>query len=374
MAGVYVHIPFCSQACYYCDFHFSTSLKTKDRVVNSIITEISCQKKYLSTEIETIYFGGGTPSILSAELIQKILNKIKKTFKCQNRAEITLEVNPEDVTIQNVRDWISIGVNRFSLGVQSFRENDLQYMNRAHSKKQSLKSLEILCNSSITNINVDLIYGFPRLTNVAWEKNLKMLLAFKVPHISCYSLTVEKNTPLYSYIKKGKYQPIQLKQASRQFMITREILMKSGYEHYEISNFSYPGFGSRHNMNYWNKTHYLGLGPSAHSFNGITRQWNIKNNIKYCQKIEMQEPFFEIEELTHKNIINEYILTSLRTSKGMKMSFFMNKIKSNELFRIQKQIKQLENNKLINHKNDIISLTEAGMLLADSISAHLFLI
>ena len=339
MSGVYVHIPFCSQACYYCDFHFSTSLKTKDRVVNAIKTEISYQKDYLSNYVDTIYFGGGTPSILSVKYLQQILDKIKQTFKCRNLIETTLEVNPEDVTNEKIKDWISIGINRFSLGVQSFRENDLKYMNRVHSKKQALNALEILCKSGVTNINVDLIYGFPLLSNIAWKENLKMLLTFKVPHISCYSLTVEKNTPLYSYIKKGKYKPVQSKKASKQFRIARDVLISSGYDHYEISNFSYPGWGSKHNMNYWNNTHYLGLGPSAHSFNGNTRQWNIKNNIKYCQKIETKDSFFELEKLSYKNIINEYILTSLRTTKGMKMSFFINQIKGTELLNMQKKIK-----------------------------------
>ena len=375
MAGIYVHIPFCAQACYYCDFHFSTSLKNQERVVYAIKKEISYQKKYLfNQEINTIYFGGGTPSILSTKFIQQILEQIKHTFSCVNNLEITLEANPEDISNEKITEWISIGINRVSLGVQSFRDRDLKYMNRVHNKQQSLTSLELLCQSSIQDINVDLIYGFPKLSNYAWQENLQILLSFDVSHISCYSLTVEKNTPLYSFIQKGKYQPMQSQKANTQFLLGRKILINAGYEHYEISNFAYPGYKSKHNTNYWNKTSYLGLGPSAHSFNGKSRQWNIKNNIIYCQKIEMNHSFYELEELTSQNIINEYILTSLRTSQGMNMDFFNNKLSTIDLVKLKKEIKKIEDKGLIYNKNDIIYLTESGMLLADSISAHLFLI
>ncbi len=375
MAGIYIHIPFCAQACYYCDFHFSTSLKMKTKVISAMEVEICKQRNYLNNAtIETIYLGGGTPSLIGSDSIQMIFEKIKQNFKISDAVEFTIEANPEDITKELVQKWINVGINRISLGVQAFNNEHLSYMNRIHDAQQSINSLEILTQSKISNISIDLIYGYPLLSDIIWEEALDTVIKYNPKHISCYCLTVEKETPLFHLIKKGIYSNLNIDQERRQFLIARKKLMDSGYHHYEISNFAKPGFESKHNTNYWNKTHYLGIGPSAHSFNGITRQWNVKNNIQYCNSLEKSSIYYEVEELTKKNIINEYILTSLRTSSGMKMEFFSSQMNSSEFKKFSYQINKLEKSKLILNNNDIISCTESGMLMVDSISSHLFLI
>tara|TARA_Y100001968_G_scaffold332563_1_gene391238 strand:+ start:2454 stop:3581 length:1128 start_codon:yes stop_codon:yes gene_type:complete len=375
MAGIYVHIPFCSQACYYCDFHFSTSLKTKNRVVNAINKELIIQKKYLQSEIiNTVYFGGGTPSLLDVTLLNSIVDTINQNFTLAQFVEFTIEANPEDVEKSKVLSWQNMGFNRVSLGVQSFRDKDLKYMNRSHSAMQAIRSIEILQHSQIKNISIDLIYGHPGLGDTAWMNNLKHVIDMNIAHLSCYCLTVEPKTPLYSFIEKGKYKKLNSETGKTQFLLTRNMLIKNNYHHYEISNFSKSGFQSLHNQNYWNKTKYLGVGPSAHSFNGQTRQWNIKNNITYCQSIEQERCFYEQEKLTRKNLINEYILTSLRTSKGASAHYLGLYMKKNEKEVFNREIDKLKCKKLIMINNHQIVLTETGMLFADSISENLFLI
>tara|TARA_B100000700_G_scaffold301037_1_gene369877 strand:- start:430 stop:1557 length:1128 start_codon:yes stop_codon:yes gene_type:complete len=375
MAGIYIHIPFCSQACYYCDFHFSTSLKTENRVIRSINKDLVIQKKYLKSQlIETVYFGGGTPSLIDVSSLTSIMKTIRNNFKLTTKAEVTIEANPEDIQKKKLLNWIEIGFNRISLGAQSLRNQDLEYMNRAHSAKQVQRAIEVIQNSKINNLSVDLIYGYPTLNNDAWINNLNQLIELNIPHISCYCMTIEPETPLYFFIKKGKYPKLNSNTGKEQFLIARKLLLASGYNHYEISNFSKAGHESRHNQNYWNKTHYLGVGPSAHSFNGKSRRWNIKNNIKYCEKIENNVGYSETERLTKKNIINEYILTSLRTSEGLDVYFFLTQMSKKEFRVFNSQIKTLQKSKLINHINQRIYLTEKGMLLADSISEDLFLI
>jgi len=375
MPGIYVHIPFCSQACHYCDFHFSTSLKIKSRIISCIQREIELKKKYLSQPlIESVYFGGGTPSLLSSKHINQILTSIRQQFKLAKKVEITIEANPEDVTENKINNWLSIGVNRVSLGVQSFRNKDLKYMNRSHNRNQSLIALDLLTNSAINNICIDLIYGFPHLRDVDWTDNLNQALQFNIQHISCYCLTIEKKTPLYYFIKNKKEQPLNPEMGARQFLKSRQTLQSEGYIHYEISNFSKPGFKSIHNQNYWNRSSYIGIGPSAHSFNGYSRQWNISNNTKYCEKIENNTNYYNIEVLTRKNIINEYILTSIRTSTGIDIENLSNSMHMQELKILKNQIKNLKKLNMVCFNNEKIILTEKGMLFADSISEDLFLI
>ena len=375
MPGIYVHIPFCSQACHYCDFHFSTSLKIKSRIISCIQREIELKKKYLSQPlIESVYFGGGTPSLLSSKHINQILTSIRQQFKLAKKVEITIEANPEDVTENKINNWLSIGVNRVSLGVQSFRNKDLKYMNRSHNRNQSLIALDLLTNSAINNICIDLIYGFPHLRDVDWTDNLNQALQFNIQHISCYCLTIEKKTPLYYFIKNKKEQPLNPEMGARQFLKSRQTLQSEGYIHYEISNFSKPGFKSIHNQNYWNRSSYIGIGPSAHSFNGYSRQWNISNNTKYCEKIENNTNYYNIEVLTRKNIINEYILTNIRTSTGIDIENLSNSMHMQELKILKNQIKNLKKLNMVCFNNEKIILTEKGMLFADSISEDLFLI
>ena len=375
MAGIYIHIPFCSQACYYCDFHFSTSFKTVGRVLDCIKKEIVKQKNYLiNQKVDTIYFGGGTPSLMDVSLIKQILTVIRKNFRFSNSIELTIEANPEDITFHKINEWFSAGINRVSVGVQSFRDSDLSSMNRAHNSRQAMECLELLMNSKIKNINVDLIYGLSKLEDLDWEKNLQKLIDFNVHHISCYCLTIEPKTPLFYLIKKGQYKQPDSIRGRSQFLVAREKLKQAGYEHYEISNFSKPGFSSRHNSNYWNKTFYLGIGPSAHSYNGSSRQWNIKNNNKYCDAIEKNQVHYKLETLTKKDMINEKILTSLRTSSGLLLKDCLDMMDSLQMDLFMIEVKNLEKKSLIKKEKNRIFLTESGMLMADSISAQLFLI
>ncbi len=375
MAGIYVHIPFCLQSCHYCDFHFSTSLKTKKGVVNAINQELVIQKNYLQEDvIQTIYFGGGTPSLIDLDSICSILKTIRSNFKLSQSFECTIEANPDDINRQTVNDWHSLGFNRVSLGVQSFRNTDLNYMNRSHTNDQSLKAIRYLRESSISNFSIDLIYGYPILDNTSWENNLQTAIKLDVPHISSYCMTVEKQTPLYFYIKNKKYQALNSKTGQEQFLIARHLLIKNGYQHYEISNFSKNGYESKHNQNYWNKTNYLGVGPSAHSFNGHSRQWNIKNNVSYCKKVESGDTFYTRELLTRKNTLNEYILTRIRTSKGISKKYVYALMNSSERDCFDGEILRLAIQKLVKFDDEKILLTETGMLFADSISENLFLI
>lgn len=375
MAGIYIHIPFCSQACSYCDFHFSTSLKNKKQIISAIEKELINEQHYLDGAlINTIYFGGGTPSLLESKLIESILQTIQNNFSLSENIECTLEANPEDISMSKIDDWFDLGVNRISLGVQSFRDEDLNYMNRTHTKQQSIQSIEMLKKSKIKNFSIDLIYGFPLLNNSGWVANLEKVIALNVPHISCYCLTVEKGTALDYFIKKKKEQPLQSETGREHFLIARNMLLNHDYNHYEISNFSKKGYKSLHNKNYWNKTRYLGVGPSAHSFNGISRRWNIRNNSIYCKKISRNEIVYEEEILTQKNIINEYILTSIRTSSGVSLNYIKDHMSKTELSRFNMEINKLEKMELIELKEETLYLNEQGMLLSDMISKNLFLI
>jgi len=375
MAGIYVHIPFCSQACSYCDFHFSTSLKRKDDVISAIKLELKKEKKYLlGEEIKTIYFGGGTPSLIEDHAIESILITIKQNFNLSEQVECTIEANPEDISGTQIHDWLALGFNRVSLGVQSFRGQDLKYMNRIHTEGQALSSIKLLKKSKINNFSIDLIYGFPSLSNRAWISNLNKLIELDVPHISCYCLTIEPNTALFYSINKKKEQPIDPKLGRDHFLIARDVLIKNKYYHYEISNFSKRGFQSSHNTNYWNRTKYLGVGPSAHSFNGKSRRWNIKNNHIYCNKILKNEIVYEQEDLTIKDIVNEYILTSIRTSSGVDLKYIKKHISASDLNALRNEVFKLYKSGYLELKNEIIYLNEKGMLFSDRISQNLFLI
>ena len=374
MAGIYIHIPFCAQACFYCDFHFSTSMKSKDRVIGAIKQDLVKQRDYLGQGIiETVYFGGGTPSLINTYDIKGIYQIIVENYRLAQNIEFTIEANPEDVDLNKVKEWISIGVNRVSLGVQSLRSEDLTYMNRVHTKEQVFSAIEVLQSSCLDNINVDLIYGYPLLSDNYWLENLKKIITFNIPHISCYCLTVEKNTPLASLIKKGRFSKLSSDQGRAQFLIAKDLLTKHGYHHYEISNFSKPGHESRHNQNYWNKTMYLGVGPSAHSFNRVSRQWNTKGNINYCNKIENNELYYTKEILERKDLINEHILTNIRTSLGLDTDYLKLQMSQKEWRAFNEEVLILERDNMLK-KEKKIYLTENGMLLADEITKKLFLL
>lgn len=290
-------------------------------MVKALRNELLLRKTYTGSEqIETIYFGGGTPSVLSADELGMLIHEITEYYPISASAEITLEANPDDLSPQKVKELRQIPVNRFSIGVQSFFEEDLKWMNRAHTASEGHSSIKRVQDAGFENITADLIYGYPLLTGEKWEYNVRQLIELQIPHISSYSMTVEPATALASFIKKGTQKPMNEAQSASQFGMLMDELGGAGFEHYEISNFAKPGWHSKHNSNYWEGISYLGIGPSAHSFNGDSRQWNVSNNMKYIESIERNKIPFEIEHLTTENRINEYIMTSLRTSKGMNLS------------------------------------------------------
>ena len=364
-----MHIPFCRQACHYCNFHFATSLHYKKEMVEALAQEIQLRQLYLNKEpIHTIYFGGGTPSLLSLEELNLLVTTIRQTYWYDTKAEITLEANPDDINEEKLIGWKEIGINRLSLGIQSFRQADLDWMHRAHTAEQSLQALE-LCKKYFDNITIDLIYGLPALTNDQWKSNVDLAVALGIDHLSCYALTVEPQTPLDKQIRLQHKTPIDPDKQSSQFLLLMEWMEEAGYRHYEISNFAKPGKESRHNSSYWKGDHYLGIGPSAHSFNGDSRQWNVSNNQRYIDAIQQGSIPFEIENLTPLQQLNEYIMTALRTDEGLLIQK-LGEYKDATLKAAQRYIESGHMSRSI----DRLQLTRQGKLLADGIAADLFFV
>lgn len=324
MAGIYIHIPFCKQACHYCDFHFSTSIKRKDELLAAICSEIELRKSEISIPIKTIYFGGGTPSLLNKEEIDLLIAEVYKIFDIEDPIEISLEANPDDLTKDKLYHLSKTKVNRLSIGVQSFFEEDLTLMNRAHNALEAKECLT-MATQYFDNISVDLIYGIPGLDDKRWEENLDTIVAFGIPHISCYALTVEPRTVLKNLIKNGKIAPVSEINSHRQYLILLDKMKKEGYVNYEFSNFGKQGCFSENNTAYWQGKSYLGLGPSAHSFDGNIRSWNISNNIQYINQIQIGKLPIEREMLSKTDQYNEYLMTGLRTMSGVSL----NKVKNN---------------------------------------------
>jgi len=374
MAGIYIHIPFCKQACVYCNFHFSTSLQLKNDFLQALLKEINLRKDYLQGEsIETIYFGGGSPSLLSPVEIESILDEIAKNFRVDSTSEITLEANPDDVTPEKAGAWRVLGINRLSLGIQSFHDDDLRWMNRAHSAQQAVISLEQVKAAGFSNLTIDLIYGTPTLTDEKWSENVEQAIQWEIPHLSCYALTVEPKTALEKFISAGTVQDVNSDDQARQFLMLIDWLEESGYEHYEISNFCLPGFASQHNSSYWQQKKYLGLGPSAHSFNGNSRQWNIANNSLYNSSIKNDLPAFEIEQLDSIHRLNEYIMTSLRTSEGLNLEFVSKEFGEGRMNMLEENSRAYQKKGSVTNEARMIRLTKKGKLLADGIAADLFI-
>ncbi|MGF6926394.1 putative oxygen-independent coproporphyrinogen III oxidase [Chitinophaga sp. W2I13] len=375
MAGIYLHIPFCKQACYYCNFHFSTSLSQQEAMVNSILQEITLQKDYLAqAPVHTIYFGGGTPSLLKEEELAALLSHLRATFAVAEDAEITLEANPDDLTAEKLAHLKAAGINRLSIGVQSFHEEDLTWMNRAHNSRQALDCIKQAQDLGFQNITIDLIYGGPTLTNEGWEQNVKQAIALGIPHLSCYALTVEPGTALDQFIKKKKMAATDPDKAAQHFEMLMEWLGAAGYEHYEISNFALPGWQSQHNSSYWQGKPYLGLGPSAHSFNGASRQWNIANNAQYIKSITAGTVPFEIESLTTAMQFNEYIMTSLRTSAGCNLEWVAEKFGADHTIHLLAHSEPYIKMGRIERIGETLRLTKAGRLFADGIAGELFIL
>jgi len=371
MAGIYIHIPFCKQACHYCNFHFSTNHQLMPVMMDAIIKEIQIRKNYLAEKIETIYFGGGTPSLIHFADLERIITQIKLLFQISDTVEITLESNPDDISESNLIAWKKAGINRLSIGIQSFNDKDLSWMNRAHNAAEAENSLKI-AKLHFNNITIDLIYGSPTLTDAQWEKNIKLALTYNIPHLSCYALTVETKTALSLLIEKHKKENIDTNKQAHHFDLMVKWLQEAGYEHYEISNFAVPEFRSKHNCSYWNGKHYLGLGPSAHSFNGISRQWNIANNALYIKSIENGMPDFEIENLTASQQLNEYIMTGLRTIEGISIPFIKKQWSNLAASKLELTAKKWIVTEHLSENEGIITLTSKGKFLADGIAADFF--
>lgn len=374
MSGIYIHIPFCKQACNYCDFYFSTSLQNKESLIKSILSEIDQRINYLHDKnIHTIYFGGGTPSLLSEKEIFLILEKIYKVFNVSNDAEITLECNPDDLNEEKLKELKRLEINRLSVGLQSFDEEELKWMNRVHTARESESCIKRSQDRGFENITIDLIYGskFSNISN--WKKTLDKVIALKVPHISSYNLTIEDKTKLGHDFKVKKEVAIDDEKSSELFLEMVDRLEKNDFIHYEISNFGKEGFFSRHNSNYWKGVHYLGLGPSAHSFDGASRQWNVANNNLYIKQVsEKNQTFFEKEILTEKERFNEYILTSLRTIWGVDLEYLKANFNDDFVKTFLNQVGSYIKQESVLVKDNTYSLSEKGKLLADKIASELF--
>ena len=374
MAGIYIHIPFCRKACHYCNFHFSTSLQNATDVLQAIEKEIELRSGEVTEEITTIYFGGGTPSLVDNTVIENVLAEIGRNFTINPKAEITLEANPDDISVEKAKSWKAIGINRFSLGIQSFEDDYLQWMNRAHSASQSFAAIEIIRETGFENFSIDLIYGTPGQTTEGWTKDLQTAIDLKIPHLSCYALTVEEKTALHNLIEKGEKENINPEEQAERFELLMKLTTAAGYHHYEISNFALPGYESKHNSAYWEGVPYLGIGPSAHSYDGIKRKWNIANNISYTKAILDHSPLFEEEILSKNDRFNEYCMTALRRSKGIEKQKIISLGGMEGLSIINKMIlPYIESNKVIEDENSW-KLTNEGKFFADGIAASLFII
>jgi len=373
MAGIYFHIPFCRQACHYCDFHFSTSQKNRNEMLLAMQQEVSLQASFLSGEsVDSVYFGGGTPSLLDADDLLRLMDTVVTHFDIRGDAEITLEANPDDLDQAKVTALKGTPINRFSIGIQSFFEEDLRWMNRAHNALEAHGAIQRVQDSGYRNITADLIYGFPLLTDRKWDENIDRLLAFDVPHISAYGITVEPRTALAAFIRKGKQSPMDEEQSATQFVRLIERLSAAGYEQYEISNFAKPGYHARHNSSYWKGVPYLGIGPSAHSFDGSNRQWNVRNNAVYIQSIGRGMIPYELEVLTDRDRLNEYIMTSLRTVWGLDLAYVARRFGDRAAATLKSGLQPFVADEEVSLLGGVATLTTKGKLLADRIASELF--
>ena len=371
MAGIYIHIPFCKQACHYCDFHFSTTMKHKTRMVDALCAEIELRKEEIDDEIHTIYFGGGTPSLLTSEEIERIIDEVRLHYQVTQYPEVTLEANPDDLSEAVITNLAESTVNRLSIGIQSFFEEDLKLMNRAHNAEEALRSIE-LTKANFDNYSIDLIYGIPEMTEERWLQNLRKALAFDVPHISCYALTVEPKTALKKFIEKGIVAPVDDEMAQKHHDILVAETEKKGLDNYEFSNFGKPGFYSENNMAYWHGETYLGIGPSAHSYNGTSRSWNVANNAKYMAAIEENSLPLEREVLSQVDKYNEYVMTRLRTMWGISLQEVEEFFGSEYLDYLLKQAKNHISQELLLLDEDFLIVTKKGKFLSDGIASDLF--
>lgn len=379
MPGIYIHIPFCRQACHYCNFHFSVSRKHQAAFLLALQREIALQKDFFKpgkgekTLLNTLYLGGGTPSLLSAEELNLIFSQVQQYFRLAPDAEITLEANPDDLDPDKLNALKQLGINRLSIGIQSFREEDLRYMNRSHNAGQAMKVLEDAHKAGFRNITADLIYGTPGMDDAQWRENIMQLVNMGIPHISAYSLTVEKKTALDVFIRKGQAAPVDEDQSARQFEILCEVTAANGFQHYEISNFGKPGYFSQHNLSYWSGEPYMGLGPSAHSFIPGMRQWNIANTCAYIDSMKENKIPMERETLTLSQQYNEYVMTALRTMWGIEKEQIVSRFGEAYLQHLQKESREkIHDGRMEGTKTHFV-ITPKARFFADGIAADLFM-
>ncbi|CAM4177485.1 radical SAM family heme chaperone HemW [Flavobacterium weaverense] len=374
MSGIYIHIPFCKQACHYCDFHFSTSMKKKEEMVLALAKEIQMRKSESEDEIvETIYFGGGTPSVLTSEEINFLIDAVYQNYTVTENPEITLEANPDDLSQERILELAKSKINRLSIGIQSFYEEDLEMMNRAHNSVEAKKCLEY-ATKHFNNISVDLIYGIPGMSNEKWKQNIETAIAFGIPHISSYALTVEPRTALNKLIQTGKIAPPSDDVAQEHFSILVEVLESKGFIHYELSNFAKENYFSKNNSAYWLGKKYIGIGPSAHSYDGVSRSWNVANNPIYLKSIQEDKLPTEIEILSLADRYNEYIMTGLRTVWGVSLNRVEKEFGADYLKYLHKQAKKFLDDELLIIENAVLKTTKKGKFLTDGIASDLFIL
>ncbi|WP_373017557.1 radical SAM family heme chaperone HemW [Muriicola sp.] len=374
MAGIYIHIPFCKQACHYCDFHFSTSLKKKQEMLQALEKELVMRRDELKDEVvETIYFGGGTPSVLDVHETDRLIDSVRKQYTVGEDPEVTLEANPDDLTEEKIEGLAASKVNRLSIGIQSFFDEDLKFMNRAHNAEQARTALQ-KARDTFDNISIDLIYGIPISDDKRWEENISIALSYEVPHISSYALTVEPGTALKKFIEKGVVPGVDDEQAEAQFQYLVRRLEEKGFVHYELSNFGKPGYFSRNNTAYWQGKTYLGIGPSAHSFNGRERAWNISNNSLYIKSIQAGQLPLEVETLSQRDRYNEYVMTGLRTMWGVSLQRIEKEFGGHFRDYLLEQAERHIADRYLYLDGDTLRVSQKGKFLSDGLAADLFML
>lgn len=372
MAGLYIHIPFCAKRCLYCDFFSNTEMKYKEPYIKALIREMELRKEYIGNEpLDTIYFGGGTPSQLDAADFGRIFEAVYRLFDTSRCQEITLEANPDDMTPEYVKALRTFPFNRISMGVQSFKEEDLRFLNRRHDRKQALQAVDLCKRNGLENISIDLIYGLPGQTIEEWQRNLDTVIGLDIPHISAYHLIYEEGTALFKLKEAGKVVPVEEDLSVALFSLLIERLTASGYLHYEISNFARPGMLSKHNSSYWTGRSYLGIGPSAHSYNGQNRQWNVSSLPRYIKAIEEGQPDYEMEESDINTRYNDFIITGLRTMWGVKLATIQQLFGKERLAYCQKQALPYLQKGLLVEKEGILTLSREGIFISDGIMSDL---
>lgn len=375
MAGIYIHIPFCKTICSYCDFYKTAGVGSIDKTVLNIAKEIEIRKNYLKDkEVQTVYFGGGTPSLLDINNLKLLLSTVSTNFDIAKNAEITLEANPDDLNAQFLHDLKQNQIHRLSIGIQSFNNKDLEFLNRRHNSGQAVESVKLAQKMGFTNISIDLIYGLDFSSDEQFRANVQQAVNLGVQHISAYHLTIEEKTKFYKLFEKGELSIIDEERSNQQFQYLVKALKKSGFEHYEISNFAKKGYIAKHNTNYWKQIPYLGVGPSAHSFDGNTRQWNISNLMRYNKALDNGSLFFEKETLTETDKFNDYILTSLRTKWGIDLDFIKNYFDKKYYKHLKKQSKSFISNNILRKKKEIITVKPESIFLTDYICTELMFV